>query len=52
MTIKARQGIELAFNGETKVVRPDVMEVAVISIPEENGEKFLMQSSYYTQMQR
>lgn len=27
-TIKARQGIELAFNGETKVVRPDGEEVA------------------------
>ncbi|RLL46810.1 long-chain-fatty-acid--CoA ligase [Oceanobacillus piezotolerans] len=26
-TIKARQGIELAFNGETKVVRPDGKEV-------------------------
>ncbi|MGY0692015.1 long-chain-fatty-acid--CoA ligase [Virgibacillus sp. FSP13] len=26
--IKARQGIELAFNGETKVVRPDGEEVA------------------------
>lgn len=27
-TIKARQGIELAFNGETKVVHPDGKEVA------------------------
>ena len=27
-TIKARQGIELIFNGETKVVRPDGEEVA------------------------
>src|SRR5690606_31794364 len=27
-TIKARQGIELVFNGETKVVRPDGEEVA------------------------
>lgn len=27
-TIKARQGIELAFNGETKVVHPDDSEVA------------------------
>lgn len=27
-TIKARQGIELAFNGETKVVHPDGEEVA------------------------
>ncbi|TWI59325.1 long-chain-fatty-acid--CoA ligase [Halalkalibacter nanhaiisediminis] len=27
-TIKARQGIELAFNGETKVVHPDGREVA------------------------
>lgn len=27
-TIKARQGIELAFNGETKVIRPDGEEVA------------------------
>ncbi|WP_077211725.1 long-chain-fatty-acid--CoA ligase [Bacillus dakarensis] len=27
-TIKARQGIELAFNGETKVVHPDGQEVA------------------------
>ncbi|MET3696264.1 fatty-acyl-CoA synthase [Bacillus oleivorans] len=27
-TIKARQGIELAFNGETKVVRPNGEEVA------------------------
>jgi len=27
-TIKARQGIELAFNGETKVVRPNGQEVA------------------------
>ncbi|WP_068673248.1 long-chain-fatty-acid--CoA ligase [Oceanobacillus sp. Castelsardo] len=26
-TIKARQGIELAFNGETKVIRPDGEEV-------------------------
>lgn len=32
-TIKARQGIELAFNGETKVVRPDGTEV------EWNGEE-------------
>ena len=28
-TIKARQGIELIFNGETKVVRPDGEEVAL-----------------------
>ncbi|WP_156289722.1 long-chain-fatty-acid--CoA ligase [Oceanobacillus salinisoli] len=32
-TIKARQGIELAFNGETKVIRPDGEEV------EWNGEE-------------
>lgn len=27
-TIKARQGIELIFNGETKVIRPNGEEVA------------------------